>query len=465
MAASVFTPEFKKLASEVNWNYLVDLNQSSYSQNVIQFDTQPIINQVIVPSEMYVEIPIVINFSAAPGAATPIPPLSYRLGCLGWIDNMNVELNDVTVFSPPGGLSVYNDIHLRLSKSQNWAQYQQSLYQWAADSGVVGSNSTAGSNNGLLARENFLASQSVYTWVSSSSASLQTRLRIPLADVCDVFKKLNFPVSNLRMRFTMTLSISSSAVAIQGGVAPLELEAGAFTISSVAIAPVQSSVLGPLDKCRVYYRSFKFSGEAQVALAKAFTSGEVLQENFIEPRYYKGDSASTSSSVNTLITPAVTRPVRMTTVLNTSSVGSYGSVSASNALLGVSAFPVAYQGKMTQMNLIVNGRQFFNQNLISLYDFWNETTKQVFAESEDDQAGALLAFQDFCSGQYSAYVFDLTKYKEIFTDPNASLQIYLQSNRADGTSSMNYHHFVDTQKLLSISLSSSGVSVLVGLPN
>lgn len=446
--------------TDVQYEYINDLQQGVYSGNIVSFDTLSLREKWICWKDAYLAVPITISSG---DLKTPTPftgtefPLAFKRSAADIINGLTLQTGNGATIVSDQNIQLVNHIRNLVEMSyQDWlTQTGDLLFQKdeSKNQTVVGNvepPSTA-DNVGLAKRTSWTKMDSKF-----AANTYSTVLTIPLRFIHDIFMKLDFPVCNLRLLFTFYLNTATSGVALN----PIVCSYAALPPpipSAVVNVTSGGSFAGSaqtLTGCRLYYKVVKFSPQINRMLAQKLQNGFVKNVPFrITDTYLASGSdvnVAASSSVDKLVSSSTTAPLKVWFLAPPT-----GTVTGPNQGNTLSV----YRGKLRNANILVNNSRYYDQNLDTPRMFYEILKNQM--EGSDIHEG-LISFNDFINA-YALHCFDLTRLGNKMSSPNEAVSLQVQATRDSDGVSADHHYVVERLQKVSFNLSAGESSVVVGL--
>ena len=483
--------------TDSQWIQLTDYNNGSYTTQ-IQFDTDSLKDDFVSFHDAFVSIPFQVkptsgNYTSASLVAMKASLLSliYGVQVINASNSGGTLVNDV-------GVQFINNLRLCIEKSSDWGNSEACEIQFAKDmndtrdpnatllqysttatSGITytfdeskttftstcastatGTGSlvlSAGSgismlnplqsgignginndyyNEGFAKRVMFLQNQSTIV-----GGAIQCTACIPLALLHDFFNQLDFPIYNMRWKIILMLA--------SGSVYP-PIMVGNGTRQGI------TTVTGP---CTLYYRKLQLPAEALSNLKNVKQKQiDFISTDFVTPAY----NNSVTTGLQLPISSSTIMPLRLWSLLYPAgTITAQADADPSTTSSGYCS-PLCATGQLTNANVSINNKPYFEYNYNKSYEFWQALKEQFPGFGQGDTLGSMLNYNDFLSN-FRYHVFDISRLKgDRLKAPNNAVTIQLNCARSDSNGAMDYIVLVERLSSLVLDFEKSAVRSIYG---
>lgn len=282
-------------------------------------------------------------------------------------------------------------------------------------------------NPALTSRISVFAQRSIHTPVAAGFGAIGFTAFIPLKFITSFFEVMNFPMINLNLRITISLSGSGTfnqyspwtipTFPTQSAVGTVLGTSSATTITPVGALGIIPSTVVPsvaignavivartvdsrnativprLFLKTVYFKS-KDAEELKNKILKGFQKTLVYSTATMYP--FNG---STATNINQVITQSVIRPTRMFVFPL-----KQGTLAASDNCFPSSIGP----NFLTNTQILLNGNAFYQNEFRTQYSYYREFKTQCIASGSAQSVATPISYSDWLSG-VNPYVFDLSR--------------------------------------------------------
>ena len=492
--------QFDKAASQysdVQYEYIGDLNNGSYTSNNLLFDTLPVRSRWWIPADSYLSIPISVKCATGAAVSTLV---AFKRSVVDMIYSVQVQAASGSVIVNDVNLPLINYVRMLINLDYDqWGQMCPELHI-TKDTVSVKTSSSGGAfdianpvpaanllNDGFLERVKCLKQGATYTaGTTVPEVFFATVINIPLRYIHPFFAACDFPLINQRFQLQFGLSTGDSPIvrplvgsgALTAGTIGLVSGAAGLTASftypastttgvvqAVTLTPSQAAVAAAgactvtvanatipgtnvqINQARLYIKSVKFSPEVNVLLSQKLSSGFVRKIDFYQSDVYMGQGAAetgvtAAGPYTKLVSPSTVRPTRVFLV------GMPNGAATDSTSLST------FIAQFSNCNVLINNQRYYNQDLI--------TPREQFEILKDQMnGGGLITYKDFLS-HYRIICFDLSRMGDKMQNENEAVSIQVQATRVDTVSS-DYCWMVERLSRVSFHMSSQDSRVVVGL--
>lgn len=429
--------------------YLSDLNNQSYSNAQLLFDTTQISSdQWVLLREAYLTIPVRIESNTAtPLVQTDI--FAFKRSVLDIISGLTVVCNGTTLVSDRD-IQLKNYLDLVLEKTVQ-EQFTESYdLDFALDESktltttvgpIPAPTNVVADNDGFSNRVKYLKSQCLF-----NSGVFSVMIQIPLRYIHSFFD-VEYPLVNQPMQITFNLATSTSG----NFFFPLsKVSAGEDVKVSIDTAAKYPESSVSQTSTRLYYPIVTYKPDVNRMLSDKLRKGmSKVHEYRVCDVYYGGSLNNISTFSQYLVSPSVVAPTKLTALLCPAN-----SVQAQ-------AQPFISDGQFRNSNVLLNNQPVFIQNLDSSVDIWNQL-RQNYAAMVGQKG--LIDFGKFLS-HMRYHVYDLSRAVENnLADPNASCSVmHIGTLDSAVTGPFDLYYILERKMKVKFDFSRGSAGVQVGV--
>lgn len=440
--------------TDVQYEYLQDLQMGVYSGNIISFDTLSLREKWISWRDAYLAVPITIAANGGTALATD-SVLAFKRSAADIINGFTLQTGNGATLVSDQNIQLVNHIrNLVEMKYQDWLTqsgdliFQKDQAKDQVATGVVFPNTVVADNVGLAKRVTWLKQDSKF-----ASATYSTVLTIPLRFIHDIFEKMDYPICNMRLLFTFYVNTQNSGVSMNPVLGPIGGNTENYLVNIVGGSSFAGSAT-TLTGCRLYYKTVKYSPEVNRMLAQKLQSGFKKNLSFrITDTYLASGSdvaVAASSAVDKLVSASTTAPLKVWFLASPTATITGASQGRTLSL---------YTGKLRNANILVNNTRYYDQNLDTPRMFYDIIRDSMQA---GDIHEGLINFNDWIAG-YALHCFDLTRLGNKMRNPSEAVSLQVQATRDVDGQTADHHYVVERLQKVQLNLSSGESSVIVGL--
>jgi hypothetical protein len=436
--------ELKHQFTSLERAYVLDCNNGDYSTGYIQIDGSSLRDSFLNYADAELWIPLTITnasftgpltgskYGYAPGGGEDI--IRWKGSVLSLIGDIVIKNNNDSVLKE--SLTYYgNTIRIPLEHSLQWynsgdsqmlcyslddasnIQFQTTTHVYnSLSNGPLSYTINAGSitseppylpgNNGILKGANDFFSQFNYI---PATHSYTGEVIIKLKQLSSFFEQLDFPLSaNFTLYFYFNFKNASPTTV---NMPPLQL------LTSSGTVPTYTNIPNPMGgnttisignssgtACRLYYKSCKFNSEMGKKIASMYENNSVKNISFITTEVQNNlSNISNNNNQTQLISPLVKRVQRLF-LLGYDHTNAPLNTWTSNG----PGFVDAYVVNLNNLNIKLNNRNYYDQNLTLNTEFFDETMQCTATYGFSQESHSLISLDTWYNAN-STYVFDLTR--------------------------------------------------------
>lgn len=429
---------------------LIDLNNGSYTDGRLNYDTVNLTNIYVDYHNSYLEVPLRITGAAV---LTADAYVAMKNGVHNLISAIQLKINNQDIINndylPP-----YNSFRLHLSGDKEWAESHGDLYHFSKDTkntavanqfnnpaaltawtNEIMKAGNAGYNAGFAHRVEILKLErdAVATLINFTA-------RIPLKMVHPFFESLDCPLINCRMQLTANVSGINNSLFFPF----MKQVSGSLpATTNVDVGNVLSLSITGATKWVVY--KCEFQPETSKAISANVASGLSKTVTYWSSKHFKSTAGTADgSSQDYTITPGI-KKARRVVALFQKQADWVDQAKCEPALTNT-------VDKLTESNLEINNERVYPQNIDSDYLHFKNLQRELFSGEDQNSNGALITYQDFLRGTHRYYVYNISSSPYMIKDPNASVQLRFIGKKA-GADNCELHFYVEHECNCIINLS------------
>jgi hypothetical protein len=501
----------ESMYDKISYVEVFDQQNGQYATGQVSFNNDSQMKHHVVYSESYLALPIAATL-------TTKGRLAVKNSILSFIQGLSVESGSGTVLvSEQMSTPIVANLRLLIDSSLDFIDGNELMYygadktveedaSGALQSVVGGAHGDAPFGQGrvdqaldfrynpkLCNRITVLANrETVVPSVIPGIDEVRTFVAyIPLKFVHDLFAQMNFPITNLSLRITFNIAGTGSymgyspwstptfpAHPTMGGIAaPAALKgiaAGADIVDTLApavptaVIGSSSVVSGYADRFggkhapRLFLKTVTFRADEAQALKAKIVGGFSKELTYRVSNMYNQAilAGAAAQGINWPFVQGVIRPTRVWVLpLERDAAGRPALASTLNT------FPSRI-GKLAlrDMNIVLNGDNFYNLPFKTQYDYWREFKTQLIGASSSQAAATPISYSDWISG-FNPYCFDLSRNASVRSNVLCTMSLVSelidQTTGAPAAANVDLYVIVERLQVVTFKVSEGGVEVLV----
>ena len=455
-----------KAYKSVNYSFINDNNNNSYSAGRLTWDLISIQNQFVVLADSYLRIPIDVKCAAGGTAFADGDGIAFKNSVLDLITGVQVQAgNGSIIVNEPTNMHFINKLRLALDTTFDGLKNITEL-QYEPDSVALSYTGASGGN--WLSGKKVATNENVDTGASGSwNEGFSNRIKlfkrqatfasntfslvvyIPLRYIHPFFKACDMPLVNNRLLLTFFTPITNSTSAVTVN-APL-----LHATNNAAAATMSDAQIQITGTCRLYYKRVQFDPATSKLVANKLAQGMMRRIQYNTCDVYKVATNQTSAiaSVEENIVPSVVAPVCVWRLAVPTGEDSSQTI------------PFQSTQPLTSANLLVNNINYYDQDLQEPEDFYEILrSKSVSHGKKEMHTSGLVSYNDWLSF-YRVHCFDISRLQSRLADPNQPASLFLRGYRGYNTGTVlpgtlpavDVYYLVEHSNVCDIKLSNSDI--------
>lgn len=455
---SQMTPNPEFLFSKEEYKVVECISHNTFSASQSFFiDTSVLSNEAINLAQSYIALPCSMHHDSYTGSGVEV---AFKTTSAEIFSGIQIQSNGVNIVNNQGyhdfvvgveklltskdrdELTAFDKDHGDLQTNQALASAdagQTATTEFTATSATelkeekytttTSVSRTANCNLGLVYRNNCVVRNLYTAFASNTYTWIQL---IPLADLHDFVKHLDFNLLGSSLRFTFTLN-QTNRIFYSSQLAP------EFSISADC----------GFSRPRLYIRTNKLQPEILKSMSASLSKGEKRVIEFEDYELGVAETTTASTSMSETLHNGISNPTKVVLLMT----------SANNFSAGTYNYLKTYQAKLTSSNLLVNGNVLYPTPLDTKAMQYEELKKVFGMKDVPEHQKLFISFADFLQN-YSIQCFDLRKITSTLASATSPVRLQLLATR-DNSTSYTLLPIIYKKRMVELQLNGRVVSVIM----